>query len=91
MECFDNYEYKRLEKQDDWAPKPMHSKYSHLMDAVRYGVMALRELEYFGLDPNGNWNFKQGEYSTTRHSVEKKYDRFGREVEEPGGYYSYQA
>lgn len=83
MECFDNYEYKRLEKQDDWAPKPMHSKYSHLMDAVRYGVMALRELEYFGLSPDGSWKFQQGQYETTRYKI--------GEEEQQHGYGFYQA
>lgn len=66
MECFDNYEYKYLSKAEDWSPKPVHSKYSHLMDALRYGVMALREIEYLGLNPDGSWRFEQGEYETTR-------------------------
>jgi len=88
MECFDNYEYKRLEKQDDWAPKPMHSKYSHLMDAVRYGVMALREIEYLGLSSDGSWKFQQGEYDTIRYKREPKTDIYGREVKEDGyGFY----
>jgi len=60
MECFNNYEYKRLSKSDDWAPKPMHNKYSHMMDAVRYGVMGIKEIAYLGLNSDGampiDWN-----------------------------------
>lgn len=88
LECFDNYEYKRLEKQEDWSPKPMHSKYSHLMDAVRYGVMALREIEYFGLNADGTWRFTQGEYETTRAHRPEPQGLWDRKDD---GYFSYQA
>ena len=54
MECFNNYEYKRLSKSDDWAPKPMHNKYSHMMDAIRYGVMGIKEIQYLGLNSDGS-------------------------------------
>lgn len=54
MECFNNYEYKRLEAKDDWAAKPTHNKYSHLMDAVRYAVMGIKEIDYFGLNNDGS-------------------------------------
>ena len=53
LECFMNYEYKRLEKADDWAPRPNHNKYSHLMDAVRYAVMAINEMEYLQMNDVG--------------------------------------
>ena len=53
LECFMNYEYKRLEAQDDWAAKPMHNKYSHLMDALRYAVMANQEIKYLKLNDEG--------------------------------------
>ena len=60
MECFQNYEYKRLEKADDWAAKPMHNKYSHMMDALRYAAMGLKEIQYFNLNDDGaevlDWN-----------------------------------
>jgi len=60
MECFNNYEFKRLSKQDDWAPKPMHSRYSHMMDALRYAVMGVKELKYLGYAEDGsmpiNWD-----------------------------------
>ena len=60
LECFNNYEYRRLSKSDDWAPKPMHNKYSHMMDALRYAVMGIKEIQYFGLNSDGSarldWN-----------------------------------
>lgn len=60
LECFNNYEYKRLSKSDDWAPKPMHNKYSHMMDALRYAVMGINEIQYFNLNSDGsmpiNWD-----------------------------------
>ena len=54
MECFQNYEYKRLERSDDWAAKPMHNKYSHMMDALRYAVMGIKEISYFNLNDDGS-------------------------------------
>lgn len=54
MECFNNYEYKRLEKADDWAAKPRHGKHSHMMDALRYAVMGVRELKYLGYAEDGS-------------------------------------
>lgn len=63
MTCFNNYEYKRLEKQDDWAAKPQHNRYSHLMDALRYAVMSVNEAQYLGLNMDGTQEFKQLEYS----------------------------
>ena len=66
MECFNNYEYKRLEKADDWAAKPRHSKHSHMMDAVRYAVMGIKEIDYFNLNADGsetiNWNQTYGSF-----------------------------
>ena len=46
--------YKRLEAQDDWSAKPKHSVHSHLMDALRYAVMAIKEIQYLGLDYDGS-------------------------------------
>lgn len=89
MECFDNYEYKFLDKADDWAPKPVHNKYSHMMDALRYAVMALREIEYLGLNPDGSWRFQQGEYETTRYQKEPEGNIWGRRETYQDGYGSY--
>ena len=58
MECFNNYEYRRLSKSDDWAPKPMHNKYSHMMDALRYAVMGVKEIQYFNLNSDGSMPIK---------------------------------
>ena len=41
LECFESYEYKYLSAVDDWSPKPLHNRYSHLMDAVRYAAMSI--------------------------------------------------
>lgn len=53
LECFMNYEYKFLEKQDEWAAKPKHDKHSHLMDSTRYAAMSIKEIEYLGLSADG--------------------------------------
>jgi hypothetical protein len=64
MECFNNYEYKRLEKADDWSPRPMHTKYSHMMDAIRYACMGIKEKAYLRLNDDGSevvdWNQSYG-------------------------------
>ena len=54
LECFNNYEYKRLSKYDDWSPKPMHNKYSHMMDALRYAAMGVNEIDYLKLNADGS-------------------------------------
>lgn len=64
MECFNNYEYARIERLDDWSAKPVHNKYSHMMDALRYAVMGLKEIAYFQLNEDGSykadWNARYG-------------------------------
>lgn len=62
LTCFMNYEYKRLEKQDDWAAKPKHSVHSHLMDALRYAVMGINEISYLQLNDNGADPMEAGVY-----------------------------
>ena len=54
LECFMNYEYKRLEAYDDWSASPIHNKYSHMMDALRYAVMAIKEMDYLKLNNDGS-------------------------------------
>ena len=38
----------------------MHNKYSHMMDALRYAAMGVKEIDYLGLNSDGsdrlNWN-----------------------------------
>lgn len=48
LECFENYKYAYSEKLQEWSATPVHDRYSHMMDAVRYAVQATRELEVFG-------------------------------------------
>ena len=72
LECFNNYEYKRLEKSDDWAPKPMHNKYSHMMDALRYAAMGIKEIEYFNLNSDGSmqvdWNLSYDGFEDSKQN-----------------------
>jgi phage terminase large subunit len=48
LECFENFKYEYNQKLQEWTEKPLHDKYSHMMDALRYVVQATRELEFFG-------------------------------------------
>jgi hypothetical protein len=47
-ECFENYKYEFNYKLQEWTSKPLHDKYSHMMDAYRYAVQATKELDFFG-------------------------------------------
>lgn len=62
MECFDNYEYGRLKKADDWTAKPLHTKHSHMMDALRYAVMGINEIKYFNMNEDGSTAYPDMEY-----------------------------
>lgn len=53
LECFESYEYKRLDALDDWSAKPVHNRFSHLMDAVRYAAMSIKEIDYLQLNAYG--------------------------------------
>ena len=44
MDCFMNYEFRRLRGLDDYA-KPVHGKWSHMMDAFRYACVGINEIE----------------------------------------------
>ena len=48
LECFENFKYEYSYKLQEWTDKPLHDKYSHMMDALRYAVQATRELDFFG-------------------------------------------
>jgi hypothetical protein len=83
-----NYEYQRLASQDDWAAKPKHSRYSHLMDALRYAVMAIKEKQYFQINDDGNYDvplyyggFYSDEYDSKLSTFKK------REKKTNGGLY----
>ena len=47
LECLENYKYEFNTKLQEWSGKPLHDKYSHMMDALRYAVQATKELEFF--------------------------------------------
>ncbi len=48
LECMENYKYEWSTKLQEWTDKPLHDKYSHMMDALRYCDQATKELEFFG-------------------------------------------
>jgi hypothetical protein len=48
LECLENYKYKFNTTLQQWSEQPVHDKYSHMMDALRYAVQATKELEFFG-------------------------------------------
>jgi len=48
LECLENYKYEFSNKLQEWTGKPLHDKYSHMMDALRYAVQATKELDFFG-------------------------------------------
>ena len=86
LECFNNYEYKRLEAADDWAAKPMHNRYSHLMDAVRYACMANEEMKTLKLNLNGAYDFHQTGYNfvgSTPKNNDDGYSIFSRSFDKP--------
>lgn len=47
-ECLENYKYEFSTKLQEWTERPLHDRYSHLMDALRYTSQATRELDFFG-------------------------------------------
>ena len=77
IECFNNYEYKRLERIDDWSAKPAHSKHSHMMDALRYAVMGIKEIQYFQLNDDGSekldWNQTYSGFEDEKPKWDKPY------------------
>lgn len=48
LACLENYKYEFNNKLQEWSGKPLHDKYSHMMDALRYAVQATKELQFFG-------------------------------------------
>ena len=46
MECFESWEYRELSSIDDWAAKPKHDRFSHLMDAFGYACDFLSQVSY---------------------------------------------
>ena len=48
LSCLEQYKYEFNNKTQEWSGKPLHDKYSHMMDALRYAVQATKELQFFG-------------------------------------------
>lgn len=48
LDCFENYKYKYNTLLGEWSAFPVHDQYSHMMDALRYVVQAVKELGFFG-------------------------------------------
>ena len=65
-ESLESYEYKRLEKQDDWSAVPYHNWASHACDALRYACMGLQEMQYLGMPMDGS-----------RRKMPDRYEYFG--------------
>lgn len=65
-ESLEAYEYKRLEKQDDWSAVPYHNWASHACDALRYACMGLQEMQYLGMPMDGS-----------RRRMPDRYEYFG--------------
>jgi hypothetical protein len=47
LECMENYKYEFNTRLQMWTQQPMHDKYSHMMDTLRYAVQSVKELDYF--------------------------------------------
>jgi len=47
LECMENYKYSFNNRLQMWSEQPLHDKYSHMMDALRYAVQATKELDFF--------------------------------------------
>jgi hypothetical protein len=47
LECLENYKYEFNNKMQEWSGKPLHDKYSHMADTLRYAVQSTKELDYF--------------------------------------------
>ena len=60
LACLENFKYEFNTRLQEWSDKPLHDKYSHMMDALRYVGQATRELEFF----HGDW-FDLGNRSTS--------------------------
>ena len=65
LECLENYKYEYSVRLQQWTQQPLHDKYSHMMDALRYAVQATKELDFFGTnfyDEHGGGNTGSVDY-----------------------------
>ena len=49
LECLEKFRYEYDRKKQEWKPTPLHDKFSHSMDALRYLVQSTKEIDFFGL------------------------------------------
>jgi hypothetical protein len=47
-ECLENYKYEFDKRLQQWTSKPLHDRYSNMMDVYRYVVQSTKELDFFG-------------------------------------------
>jgi hypothetical protein len=47
LECLENYKYDFNNRLQMWTQQPLHDKHSHMMDALRYAVQSVKELDFF--------------------------------------------
>ena len=62
LDCMENYKYQYSESTGEYSPYPVHNKYSHMMDALRYVVQATKELNFFGTLYNTNQQSSSNDY-----------------------------
>lgn len=48
LECLENYKYTFDSRLQQWTDKPLHDQFSNMMDALRYTVQGVKELDFFG-------------------------------------------
>ena len=47
LECLEQYKYEYNSKLGVWTERPLHDRFSNMMDALRYAVQATKELDHF--------------------------------------------
>ena len=93
MECFNNYEYRRLDRLDDWSAKPVHNRHSHMMDALRYAAMGINEMQYLQMNSDGSdrqdWSQSYDDmYHEEKPVWDKPYpEHWVKQKRSPGGLY----
>ena len=54
LECMEEYKYKYDTAKEEWTSRPVHNKYSHMMDALRTATQATKDLDFFGMGVPGH-------------------------------------
>jgi hypothetical protein len=62
LDCMENYKYSYNESTGEYSPYPVHNKYSHMMDALRYVVQATKEIAFFGTLVSSNVGSRTSNY-----------------------------